>query len=196
MIHSSINLDRTGFHQDANLVFSIHRLKEMAKRGEMGLMADCHHPFMSIGRPPEMMEELPKQLGGLLKEDDANGVVLSPVWTTALVKKEEFQLAASASPPNTRGKSTRFVSVPNLNEIVRFVDDRADWPPAPEPGPEMHLSELIRLSIDGYIEVAQEQPGEKVFSRLTNDSGPRQWVPTCLQRRLSFCQTTKITLSL
>ncbi len=38
MSHVSTNFDRTGFQQDLNVIFPIDRLREMAGRGEIGLI--------------------------------------------------------------------------------------------------------------------------------------------------------------
>jgi hypothetical protein len=71
-----------------------------------------------------------------------------------------------------QGKSARFVSGLDLNQIVRLLDELAGGNPAPETGSEMPLHELIRLSIDDvrawYGEAAQGQPGKKTFQEINH----------------------------
>jgi D-proline reductase (dithiol) PrdB len=46
MSHISVNFDRTGFHQDLNVVFPINRLGELVADGTVGSMASVHYSFM------------------------------------------------------------------------------------------------------------------------------------------------------
>lgn len=79
MTHSSVHFDRTGFREDANVVFPIDRLRELAKQGVIGSVARFHYSLMGAGWSPEMIESTARQLGQLLREDKVNAVVLSPV---------------------------------------------------------------------------------------------------------------------
>ena len=79
MTHSSVHFDRTGFHEDANVVFPIDRLRELSKQGVIESVARFHYSLMGAGWPPEMIESTARQLGQLLREDKVNAVVLSPV---------------------------------------------------------------------------------------------------------------------
>jgi D-proline reductase (dithiol) PrdB len=79
MTHSSVHFDRTGFHEDVNIVFPIDRLHELARQGVIGSVARFHYSLMGAGWPPEMIESTARQLGQLLQEDEVNAVVLVPV---------------------------------------------------------------------------------------------------------------------
>ncbi len=51
MSHISVNVDRSGFQQDFNVVFPVLRLKDMAADGEIGLVADFGYSFMNATDP-------------------------------------------------------------------------------------------------------------------------------------------------
>ena len=78
MSHVSTNFDRTGFQQDWNVVFPLDRLRELAKAGIIGSMADFHYSFMGAV-DPLLLESSARRLASLLKQDQVNGVVLVPV---------------------------------------------------------------------------------------------------------------------
>lgn len=78
MGHVSTNFDRTGFQQDLNVVFPLDRLKELAAEGVIGAVAEFHYSFMGATHPGQM-EPTARHLGGLLKEDKVDGVLLAPV---------------------------------------------------------------------------------------------------------------------
>ena len=78
MSHVSTNFDRTGFHQDVNLVFPAERLKELQQQEEVGSVADFHYAFMGA-TPPTAQEAVAKDVAGLLKNDHVGGVILCPV---------------------------------------------------------------------------------------------------------------------
>jgi D-proline reductase (dithiol) PrdB len=78
MSHISVNFDRTGFQQDANLVFPIDRLRELVAEGMVGSMATVHYSFMGAF-PPAAAEPHAKHLAGLLKADKVDAVLLVPV---------------------------------------------------------------------------------------------------------------------
>ncbi len=79
MSHSSANFDRSGFAEDVNLVFPIDRLRELAEDGQIGSVADVHYSFMGAGLLPAAYEESARQLAALLKRDQVDGVLLTPV---------------------------------------------------------------------------------------------------------------------
>ena len=76
--HISINLDRTGFQEDWNVVFPLDRLNELAAAGTIGSVADTHYSFMGATDPVQM-EVHARELAGRLKQDKADSVILSPV---------------------------------------------------------------------------------------------------------------------
>ena len=74
-----LTFDRSGFAEDVNLVFPIHRFKELATAGAIGSLADIHYSFMGAGLMPEVYEESAAQVAGLLKRDQVDAVFLTPV---------------------------------------------------------------------------------------------------------------------
>ena len=78
MSHLSANYDRTGFQQDANVVFPIDRLHELAADGVIGSVADYHYAFMGAARLPGL-EPKARQVAGMLKRDAVDAVILTPV---------------------------------------------------------------------------------------------------------------------
>jgi len=78
MSHLSTNFDRSGFQQDTNVVFPLDRLNEMAEAGEIGSVGDFHYSFMGA-LDPETMKDAASQLAGLLKQDQVDAVLLTPV---------------------------------------------------------------------------------------------------------------------
>src|SRR5215472_10084912 len=76
--HISINLDRSGFQEDWNVVFPIDRLNELAAKGEIGSEAATHYSFMGA-TDPGLMEPYAREVASRLKEDSVDGVLLSPV---------------------------------------------------------------------------------------------------------------------
>ena len=78
MSHVSTNFDRTGFLQDVNLVFPIERLRELLSDGVIGSIAKFHYSFMGA-TPPTVLEAVAKNLAGILKSDNVDGVVLAGV---------------------------------------------------------------------------------------------------------------------
>ena len=79
MTHSSVHFDRTGFREDVNLVFPIDRLRELAREGEIGSVADYHYSLMGAGWLPHQIEPTMRTLAGLLREDAVDAVCLVPV---------------------------------------------------------------------------------------------------------------------
>lgn len=78
MSHLSQNFDRTGFHQDWNVVFPLQRLQELAIDGVVGSVADYHYSFMGA-TTPEQMEPRTGELARLLRGDDVDAVFLIPI---------------------------------------------------------------------------------------------------------------------
>jgi D-proline reductase (dithiol) PrdB len=76
--HISINLDRTGFQEDWNVVFPLDRLNELASDGVIGSVAATHYSFMGATDPVQM-EGYAREVAGLLKQDQVDGVILSPI---------------------------------------------------------------------------------------------------------------------
>ena len=78
MSHLSSNFDRTGFQQDANVVFPIDRLKELATDGVIGAVADFHYAFNGSA-PIGTLEAPARQVASMLKKDRVDAVLLTPV---------------------------------------------------------------------------------------------------------------------
>jgi D-proline reductase (dithiol) PrdB len=76
--HISINLDRTGFEEDWNVVFPLDRLRELAAAGTIGSVADNHYSFMGA-TDPKLMADHARAVAGQLKQDRVDAVLLSPV---------------------------------------------------------------------------------------------------------------------
>ena len=76
--HISINLDRTGFQEDWNVVFPIDRLNELAAEGAIGSVAATHYSFMGATDPVQM-EGYAREVAERLKQDQVNAVILSPI---------------------------------------------------------------------------------------------------------------------
>ena len=78
MSHVSVNYDRTGFQEDLNVVFPLQRLRELASEGVIGSVADFHYSFMGAA-PIRALEPKATELAALLKKDQVDAVLLSPV---------------------------------------------------------------------------------------------------------------------
>jgi D-proline reductase (dithiol) PrdB len=76
--HASVNFDRTGFQRDMNVVLPLDRLRGLAEAGVIGSVAARHYSFMGA-TDPRLMEENARAVAGLLKADQVNGVLLTPV---------------------------------------------------------------------------------------------------------------------
>lgn len=76
--HVSINLDRTGFQEDWNVVFPLDRLNELAADGTIGSVGATHYSFMGA-TDPRLMAEHARTVAGQLKQDRVDAVLLSPV---------------------------------------------------------------------------------------------------------------------
>ena len=78
MSHVSVNYDRSGFHQDINIVFPVDRLKELFEQGEIGALASYHYSFMGADDPLKW-KDAAKKVAAFLKGDKVDAVLLIPV---------------------------------------------------------------------------------------------------------------------
>lgn len=78
MSHQSVNFDRTGFQEDHNVAFPIDRLNELAGGKVIGSVADLHYSFMGATQIRQL-ESKARELAGLLKDDQVDAVLLTPV---------------------------------------------------------------------------------------------------------------------
>ena len=76
--HVSINFDRTGWQRDINVVFPIDRLRDLARSGEIGGVAETHYTVMG-STDPAAMEQAVDQIEGQLRQERIDSVLLSPV---------------------------------------------------------------------------------------------------------------------
>ncbi len=71
----SINFDRSGFQRDANTVYSVRWLRELAADGAIGGVAETHDAVMGSTDPATMQDTadqvsgLPPSGGGLNEKD-------------------------------------------------------------------------------------------------------------------------------
>lgn len=78
MSHISVNFDRSGFQEDANLVFPVDHLRTLVADGSLGSLADYHYSFMGASDPEDMAVPA-KRVAGMLKKDRVDVVLLTPV---------------------------------------------------------------------------------------------------------------------
>lgn len=78
MSHVSANFDRSGFQQDAELVFPLGHLHALAAEGAIGSVADWHYSFMGATDPAGMVES-GHDVGRLLRADHVDLALLVPV---------------------------------------------------------------------------------------------------------------------
>ena len=71
-------INRTGFQEDVNVVFPIERLREAGASGSIGSVAAFHYSFMGAASI-RAMEAKATELAGLLRRDQVDAVLLSPV---------------------------------------------------------------------------------------------------------------------
>ena len=76
--HISINLDRSGFQEDWNVVFPLDRLREFAAEGVIGSVAATHYSFMGATDPVQM-EPYARDVASRLRADGVDAALLSPV---------------------------------------------------------------------------------------------------------------------
>ncbi len=78
MSHLSVNFDRSGFQQDANVAFPLEHLRTLADAGEIGSVAQWHYSFMGATDPPRF-EETGGQVAKLLADDGVDAALLIPI---------------------------------------------------------------------------------------------------------------------
>jgi D-proline reductase (dithiol) PrdB len=78
MSHISTNFDRTGFQQDWNVVFPLDRLRELAKAGDIGGVAQYHYSFMGA-TDPAAMEPRARELAQIMRVEGVDAALLIPV---------------------------------------------------------------------------------------------------------------------
>ena len=61
-----------------NVVFPLDRLRELQGAGAIGAVSDFHYSFMGAA-PIRALEPKARELAGLLKQDRADAVLLTPV---------------------------------------------------------------------------------------------------------------------
>lgn len=79
MSHTSVNFDRSGFQVDWNVAFPLDRLKELASDKVVASVAAFHYSFMGAVSPVTRYEPKARELARLLKQDQVDAVLLSPV---------------------------------------------------------------------------------------------------------------------
>ena len=76
--HLSASHDRTGFHQDLNVVFPLDRLSELVEAGEIASAAEYHYSFMGATDPVQL-EPAARQVAATLRADAVDAAVFCPV---------------------------------------------------------------------------------------------------------------------
>jgi len=79
MSHMSVNFDRSGFQADWNVAFPLDRLKDLVGEGILGSLAAFHYSFMGAVSPVTRYEPKARELAVLLKRDNVDAVLLTPV---------------------------------------------------------------------------------------------------------------------
>jgi D-proline reductase (dithiol) PrdB len=78
--HRSASFDHAGIRSDANLAFPLDRLRELARDGQIGGVADRHLSFMgSITAPGRLMRDSAPAAATLLANDGVDVALLIPV---------------------------------------------------------------------------------------------------------------------
>lgn len=78
MSHVAASFDRSGFQRDWNVVFPLDRLRELVDDGVIGSLADYHYSISSAHQGTDFETPM-KEVADLLKKDNVNAVVLTPV---------------------------------------------------------------------------------------------------------------------
>ena len=78
MSHVSINYDRAGWQRDANTIYPVERLGELAREGAIGSVADTHYALMG-STDPRGMAESADAIAARMRSEGVNGVLLCPV---------------------------------------------------------------------------------------------------------------------
>src|SRR5260370_20724287 len=76
--HISINLDRSGFQEDWNVVFPLDRLRELAAEGGIGSVAPTHYSFMGAADSVQVEPDA-RDVASRLKAGGVDAALLSPV---------------------------------------------------------------------------------------------------------------------
>lgn len=79
MSHMSVNFDRSGFQEDWNVAFPLDRLRQLARENAVGAVAAFHYSFMGAVSPVTRYEPKARELAALLKRDNVDAVLLTPV---------------------------------------------------------------------------------------------------------------------
>jgi D-proline reductase (dithiol) PrdB len=79
MSHMSVNFDRSGFQEDWNVAFPLDRLNELARERVIGNVAAYHYSFMGAVSPVTSYEAKAAEMAQLLRQDQVDAVLLSPV---------------------------------------------------------------------------------------------------------------------
>jgi D-proline reductase (dithiol) PrdB len=78
--HRSYAFDHRGIRADANLAFPLDRFRELAAKKVIGKLNHRHFSFMgSIVGPRKLREESAPQVARILREDQVDAVLLTPV---------------------------------------------------------------------------------------------------------------------
>ena len=78
MSHMAASFDRSGYQRDWNVVFPLDRLRELVDEGIIGSLADFHYSVSSAHQAAEF-DAPSREIAGLLKKDNVNALVLTPV---------------------------------------------------------------------------------------------------------------------
>jgi len=78
MSHGAASFDRSGFQRDCNVVFPIDRLRELVDEGVIGSLAEYHYSVSSAHQGADFETPM-KEVAELLKKDNVDAVVLTPV---------------------------------------------------------------------------------------------------------------------
>jgi D-proline reductase (dithiol) PrdB len=79
MSHMSVNYDRSGFQEDWNVAFPLDRLQDLATDKIIGSVAAFHYSFMGAVSPVTHYEPKAREMARLLRGDNVDAVLLSPV---------------------------------------------------------------------------------------------------------------------
>jgi D-proline reductase (dithiol) PrdB len=78
--HRSHAFDHRGIEADKNLAFPLDRFRELEAQGAIGELNHRHFSFMgSIVGPRRLIEETAPQVARMLREDNVDAVLLTPV---------------------------------------------------------------------------------------------------------------------
>ncbi|MBN2239142.1 MAG: hypothetical protein JW712_05160 [Dehalococcoidales bacterium] len=78
MSHGAASFDRSGYQRDCNVVFPIERLREMLDDGVFESLANFHYSVSSAHQGTDFETPM-KEVAGLLKKDNVDAVILTPV---------------------------------------------------------------------------------------------------------------------